>query len=67
MTTLSPNDFKRKKLDLTTDSASLAISESNIEEEEAKALTANSQSKMMSCRKTAKHKTRLKSNDVVSH
>ena len=49
------------------DSASLAISEPNIEEEEAKVPTASSQSKTMSCRKTAKHKTRLKSNDVVSH
>ena len=49
------------------DSASLAISEPNIGEEEAKVPTASSQSKTMSCRKTAKHKTRLKSNDVVSH
>ena len=46
---------------------SLAILEPNIEEEEAKVPTASSQSKTMSCRKTAKHKTRLKSNGVVSH
>ena len=42
-----------------------AISEPTIEEEETKAPTAIS--KMMSCRKTTKHKTCLKSNGVVSH
>ena len=47
------------------DSASLAISEPTIEEEEAKAPT--TKSKTMSCKKTTKHKTRLKSNGVVSH
>ena len=47
------------------DSASLAISEPTIEEEEAKAPTAIS--KTMSCKKTTKHKTRLTSNGVVSH
>ena len=62
--------FYRRSFDgilLRCDSASLAISEPNIEEEEAKVPTASSQSKTMSCRKTAKHKTRLKSNGVVSH
>ena len=49
------------------DSASLAISEPNIEEEEAKVPTASSQSKTMSCSKIAKHKTHLKCNGVVSH
>ena len=50
-----------------SDSASLAISEPNIEEEEAKDPMASSQSKTMSCSKIAKHKTRLKRNSVVSH
>ena len=56
-----------KKYKFHAENASLAISEPNIEEEEVKAPTASSQSKTMSCRKTAKHKTRLKSNGVISH
>ena len=47
-----------------TDSAS---SESNVEGEEATIPTASSQSKTVSCSAMAKHKTRLKSNGVVSH
>ena len=49
------------------DSASLATTEPNIEEEEANVPTASSQSKTMSCSKIVKHKTRLKRNGVVSH
>ena len=46
------------------DSASL---ESNIEEEEATIPTASSHSKIVSCSKVIRHKTRLKCNGVVSH
>ena len=49
---------------LLNDSAS---SESNVEGEEATIPTASSQSKTVSCSEMAKHKTRLKSNGVVSH
>ena len=49
------------------DSASLATSEPNIEEEEANVPTASFQAQTMSCSKIVKHKTRLKCNSVVSH